>query len=450
MATTPSGSPQSSPYRRRSSPHRAELDTLSRRAARVSDRAALASVLCSTASSPHRALQQCRANHVRLGVRRLEDELDQQVMLLEACPDSVREMLRSCGGQQAAEALAALAAAGAVRLPELEAEAAALRARCAELESELEVEKQRRVHATDALQSHAAQMVEQLERTHASHREELERHRSEHEAEVFARQEGWAEAASEHEHEVRELREQWDRTAQRQAQELKQLHHARETALAHAKAAEEKLAAAEEQRMAQEAALSHQEEAVRKKWSALERTDESIHAALQAVQHAEAAQTQAEAEKAAVEVQLRAERGARQRAEAREQEALAAAAASAEELKSDRTAAALKAGRLRHSANTLATQLAAVRAVQTSLRQQVQMLQVAMATFAQPVGLAVSDQFKLSAGSVAAEIHAVRDAEAARTEQEQLETMRLLIDAVRAEARAASPAAVHTRQSAVP
>eukprot|EP01043_Picozoa_sp_COSAG02_P044144 COSAG02_NODE_3911_length_6054_cov_3.034593_2_plen_421_part_00 len=419
---------------------------LSRRAARVSERAAMAAVL--STGSPHRALQQCRANHVRHGVRRVEETLEQQAKLLGTCPTAVQQMVRSCGGQQAAEGLAALAAAGQ-RLPKLEKEAAALRTRCAELEIELEAERRRRTEATDALESHAAQMVEQVGRTHANHAVQLERHRSEHEAEVLARQEGWEQAASEHEDEVRKLREQWDRTAQRHAQEIKQLHGARETALAHAKVADEQRMAAEEQRVAQAAALSHHEEVVRQKWSALERTNAGIQAALQAVEHAEAAQTQAEAEKTAVEVQLRSEREARQRAEAREQDALAAAAASAEQRANDRTAASDKAKRLQKSTNTIARQLVAIRAVQTSLRQQVQVLQVALTTFAKPIGLAVADHFKFTAESVAAEAHAVRDVQAVEAEQEQLETMRLLIDAVRAEAQAAS-STEDTRQAAVP
>lgn len=444
----PSESPQQhSPYVH----HRlsVELDTLSRRAARVSERAAMATVLSTVPGSPHRALQQCRANCVRHGVRRVEETLEQQAKLLEACPTEVQQMVRSCGGQQAAETLAALAVAGE-RLPKSEEEVAELRARCAELETELEAERQRRTEATHALESHAAQMVEQVERTHANHALQLERHRSEHEAEVLARQEGWVQAATEHEDEVRKMREQWDRTAQRHAEEVKRLHVARETALAHAKAADEQRLAAEEQRVAQAAALSHQEEAVKRKWSALERTNAGIQTALQAVEHAEAAQTQAEAEKTAVEVQLRAEREARQRAEAREQEARAMATASADGWAHDRTVAADKAKRLQKSANTLARQLGAVRAVQTSLRQQLQVLQVALTTFAKPIGLAVADQFHLSAGSVAAEAHAARDVQAAEAAQEQLETMRLLIDAVRAEARAASTAAADTRQATVP
>ena len=88
---------------------------------------------------------------------------------------------------------------------------------------ELEAEAHQRAAATQALESHAAQMVEQVEQTHASHAEQLEHHRSEHEAELLARQQGWAQAAGEHGDELAELREQWHLTAQRHADEVKQL-----------------------------------------------------------------------------------------------------------------------------------------------------------------------------------------------------------------------------------
>ena len=104
----------------------------------------------------------------------------------------------------------------------------------------------------------------------------------------------------------------------------------------------------------------------------------------------------------------------------------------------ERAAAADKTRLLQISVRALARQLAGVREVQTSLRQQVQKLQVAQATFAQPIAVAVSDHFSLSAEMVAAEARAVRDEQAAQTEQQQLETMRLLIDAVRAEAEQSS------------
>jgi hypothetical protein len=442
---SPHSSPHASPQRRAgsasastaaSSPHhhRAELDALSRRAARVSERAAMVAVDGLPPTSPHRALQQCRANHVRLGVRRMEGALRHEADLLDACSSGVRELVRSCGGREAAEALAAEAAAHGGRSEALEEEAAALRTRCAELEAELEVETHQRAAATQALESHAAQMVEQVEQTHASHAEQLEHHRSEHEAELLARQQGWAQAAGEHGDELAELREQWHLTAQRHADEVKQLQAevtqlrgARDTALAHAKDAEE-------QRAAQAAELAHQTEAVSKKWSALERTTDSVHVALQAVDQAEAAQAQAEAEKTAIEVQLRAEREARQRAESRSDSATAAAAAAEAELQTERTAATNRARRLQVSANSLAIQLAGVRKVQATLRQQAQLLQVAVATCAEPMAAAVADHFSITAGGVAAATHAARDAQAAEAEKEQLETMRLLIDAARAEA----------------
>ena len=424
-----------------SSPHRGELDALSRRAARVSQRAAMSSVASVAPSSPHRALQQCRANHLRVGVRQLEGALQQEAELLEQCSSSVREMVRSCGGIAAAEALAAEAANGThhgARAVQLEDELTVLRKRCTEAEGKLEDEKRRRVEASEALESHAAHMVEHVAEKTASHAEQLERHKTEHAAEVTARQEGWAQAASEHGDEVASMRAEWAQAAQRHTDEVKELRAARDTALAHAKAAEER-------RDSEAAEMAHQKEAVEQKWSALERTTESVHVALHAVEqaeaaraHAEAAQAQVEAERAEMEAQLGAERRAREHAEALLASTVAAAAEAEQRQAEERVTAEDKARWLKISANALAIQLAGVRKMQMTLRQQVQTLQIAIATSAEPLALAVTEHFTMSAvqhaDGVSTAVHAERDAQAADAEEQQLRTMRLLIDAARAEA----------------
>lgn len=422
------------------SPHRGELDTLSRRAARVSERATMSSVASAVPSSPHRALQQCRANHLRVGVRQLEGALQKEADLLAKCSSSVREMVRSCGGIAAAEALAAEATMGTehgARAQKLEEELTVLTVRCTETDRKLEDEKRRQVAASEALQSHAAHMVEHMAEKTASHAEQLEQQQTKHAAEVTARQEGWAQAASEHGDAVAMMRAEWAQAAQRHADQVKEMRAARDTALAHAEAAEDR-------RVKEAAEMVHQKEAVEQKWSALERAADSVHVALHAVEqaeaaraHAESAQEQAEAERAAMEAQLGAERTARKHAEALV--ASTATVAEAEQRQAaERIAAEDKTRGLKISANALAIQLAGVRKMQTMLRQQVQSLQVAIATSAEPLALAVAEHFTISAAQhangVSTAVHAERDAQVSEAEEQQLQTMRLLINAARAEA----------------